>query len=84
MVVDDDGVRGLRRTVTVKPCAHLRIEYVEPNGPKSRGKCMDCKQYTASLPNSPVYKPTPFGTTSKHRASTIRQWPQRKKAAGGG
>ncbi len=66
----------------MKPCAHLRIEYAEPDGPKSPGKCLDCGRFMPSLPNSPKHDVNPFRTNAKNRAMTIRQRPQRRKAAG--
>ncbi len=57
---------------------HWNIE--EPNGPTSKAVCAKCDAQR-EFANSPVYKPMPFGFTTKHRASSIRLWPQHKKAA---
>ncbi len=63
----------------MKPCAHHWL-CEEPGGPTSKAVCAKCGAED-EFANSPIPYANPFGATSKNRAFTLGQWPQRKKAA---
>ena len=61
-------------------CPHLRVEYEEPHGKTSKGRCLDCGVFVKALPNSmPVIGWAGMRTKKTQRNAAKNRWPKRGK-----